>query len=266
MKNAIPTLFLAFGLFLFSCNGGNGTNGNGGPYDLTGTATLENQEEHSGIGVEILEADTFVLTDETGHYELPPLPDGDYTLNFVFPYYGNERCTITVETGMTPEKIPDVELEQLLEFLIEINDTVFYEGDTIRYTCKATNISSIPVPVWWFKAPAWIEMYLLDSTLIWASCGFYAVEVVDTLFSGEADSLPWSWGWVGVVGKEGTKFGPGVTGELYIITGVATNTIVGNEIIVVKDVYFPWADSSGYILSDYLIKKLPVAHGRIEQD
>ena len=60
-------------------------------YYPEGYATLQNQIEHSGIAIEIIELDTFIITGETGHYDLGFFKEGEYSLNFVFPYYKNNQ-------------------------------------------------------------------------------------------------------------------------------------------------------------------------------
>ena len=79
-------------------------------YYPEGYATLQNQIEHSGIAIEIIELDTFILTGETGHYDLGFLKEGAYHLNFVFPYYKNEKQKIRITRGMLDIPIPDIEL------------------------------------------------------------------------------------------------------------------------------------------------------------
>jgi hypothetical protein len=96
--------------------------------------TLQNQTEHSGIAVEILEAHTYVFTDSWGYYELPPLADGNYTLNFCFPYYKNERRNITIESGKMVERLENIELEQILLFSSALGHSHDMIYDTLHST------------------------------------------------------------------------------------------------------------------------------------
>jgi hypothetical protein len=150
-----------------------------------GYVTLENQREHSGIAIEIIELDTFIITGETGHYDLGFLKEGAYHLNFVFPYYKNEKQKIRITHGMLDIPIPDIELQQLLYHTIYADDSVLRLGETIHYVAEVTNQSDIPVPIWWYYTPPWTTVLYDDSCLVSFSFWGFDIMVYDTLFPGE---------------------------------------------------------------------------------
>ncbi len=157
-------IFLAVALLFLGCDD-DGDTDDDGPYLPEGYAYLENQEEHSGIAVEILEADTFVLTDSTGYYNLSFLPDGEYTLNCVFPYYKNESIEITISDGMVTERISEIELKQILEYQFEMEDTIFYNGDIINLSANAINISDDSLLISWSYYEACACLIFYDSII-----------------------------------------------------------------------------------------------------
>lgn len=80
--------------------------------------TLQNQNEHSGIMLRIVELDTFVLTDSCGHFEFPKLPDGNYTFEARYPYFDSKQMNILITENMIQSEV-QIELKQLFQFWIE---------------------------------------------------------------------------------------------------------------------------------------------------
>jgi len=234
---------LLFLLLFASCN----NNGSGdGPFKPEGIVTLENQEEHSGITIEILEADTFVFTDSSGYYELPPLEDGTYTLNIIFPYYWNERLSVSILEGSVSTPIPTVELTQVLEFHTNINDTIFELTDTINLSCSAVNISDFTLPVHWGMTPPWTVLLFYEGTLIDSQIPQWAALVFDTI--NPNDSLIFSSYWL-----LASSYFPG---NYEIIPGVVT--LVFNQEIIPVSTYF-----GSFGIHEKVYSKIPRKYFRI---
>ncbi len=229
-----------------------------------GYVTLQNQIEHSGIAIEIIELDTFILTGETGHYDLGFLKEGAYHLNFVFPYYKNEKQKIRITHGMLDVPIPDIELQQILYHTIYADDSVLRVGDIIHYGAKVKNQSNnIPVPIWWNTVPNWMSVFYDDSAgLVECSHGPYTMLVRNTIFPYESDSLTYALR----IGGARWIFGdPSYKGIVAVTMGILTRKIF-NELDTTWIVYFPRrTDCRGlYTMSEYVYKKLPKEFIKIE--
>ncbi len=156
-------------------------------YYPEGYATLQNQIEHSGIAVEIIEADTFIFTDSTGYYDLGFLDDGEYTLNSVFPFYKNERQVININDGELKHRIKDINLEQVLEHTLFVYDSVSYLLDYALYVeIEAKNVSNEKIVIHYFGLPWTTAQAMTNDTIIgfiiWRLC----VVGYDTLEPGES--------------------------------------------------------------------------------
>ena len=90
---------------------------------------LENQLEHSGIMVQIVELDTLVVTDSTGAFNFENLPDGNYTLDARYPYFASGRDSVVVKNGEIEGPV-HLELEQQLQFWIEPAETTLSQSNT----------------------------------------------------------------------------------------------------------------------------------------
>lgn len=148
----IPTTF--FIVFL-SCEG------NFAPLNIGGMAVrLQNQNEHSGIMVRVVELDTFVITNPIGNFELKELPDGDYTLEAKYPYFASAEQKVSVINGKITTKI-QIELNQQLQFWIEpaettisinnLSDSVYFSITGFRQ--YRVNITEDPVIVGTYLEP-----------------------------------------------------------------------------------------------------------------
>jgi len=231
-------------------------------YYPEGYAILQNQIEHSGIAIEIIELDTFIITGETGHYDLGFLKEGEYSLNFVFPYYKNEKQKIRITHGRLDIPIPDIELQQLLYFSIYVDDTVLRLGDTIRCAAEVTNKSDIPVPIWWFSYPPWQTVCYDDSSLVAFSFAGYCVMVYDTLFPGETYIRG---GAIFIGGERLLDWGVDTPykGIVAVTNGIRTYKIF-SELDTTWTIYLPLYDRIASKMSEYVYKKLPKVFIRIE--
>jgi len=221
-----------------------------------GYVTLQNQIEHSGIAIEIIELDTFIITGETGHYDLGFLRDGGYTLNFVFPYYKNEKQRIRITAGKLYFPIPDIELQQLLYYTIYVDDSLF--GRPNHYISEVTNKSDIPVPIWWYSSATWQTVCYDDSCLVAFSFAGYCVMVYDTLFPGETYSI----GGVLTIRLDWC-LDPSYKGIVAVTSGIRTYKIF-NELDTTWTIYFPQYDRIARTMSEYVYKKIPKVFIRIE--
>jgi len=115
---------------------------------------LENQTEHSGIMVKILELNRWTTTDSQGYFQFDTLQNGNYTFQARYPYFKTEEFSIMVNNGEIQPLI-NLHLKQLLQFWIEpaettvsqnnFNNPNFFAFSGMRM--KLTNISSDPVKV-----------------------------------------------------------------------------------------------------------------------
>jgi len=191
------------------------------------------------------------------------LKEGAYHLNFVFPYYKNEKQKIRITHGMLDIPIPDIELQQLLYHTIYADDSVLRVGDIIDYEAKVTNKSKIPFIVWWNTVPNWMSVFYDDSAgLVECSYGPYLAIVRDTLFPGESDSFTYTLR----IGGERWIFGDSTyKGIISVNMGILTTKIF-NELDSTLYIYLPRRAGSGsfYTMSEYVYKKLPKVFIRID--
>jgi len=233
-------------------------------YYPEGYAILQNQIEHSGIAIEIIELDTFIITGETGHYDLGFLKEGEYSLNFVFPYYKNEKQKIRITHGRLDIPIPDIELQQLLYYSIYVDDSVLRPGDTIHYLVEVTNQSEIPVPIWWYHIPPWKTVCYDDSGLVGFTFACIWIDVRDTLFPWETDTLRGGTFFIG--GErliDWMVVDPHYKGIVAVTRGILTEKIF-SELDSTWVVYFPLYYNIRRTISEYVYKKLPKEFIRIE--
>jgi hypothetical protein len=90
--------------------------------------TLQNQSEHSGIMVKLVELDTFVITDSSGNFEFPKLRDGNYTLMAKYPYFSTKLLNIIVVDSTVQTKV-QIELKQQFQFWIEPSETTMSKSN-----------------------------------------------------------------------------------------------------------------------------------------
>jgi hypothetical protein len=86
---------------------------------------LQNQTEHSGIMVKILELNRFVITDSLGYFEFDSLQNGKYTLTAKYPYFSSAQESINVKDNKIEQTV-HLELNQLLQFWVEPPETTIF--------------------------------------------------------------------------------------------------------------------------------------------
>jgi len=115
---------------------------------------LENQMDHSGIMITLVELNKFVITDSLGRFEFDSLRSGNYTLRARYPYFKTEQRTVLIEEGKIKTPV-DIVLKQQLQFWIEpaettisrsnLNDPNFFSFSGMRLYIM--NVSDSPVTV-----------------------------------------------------------------------------------------------------------------------
>jgi len=143
---------------------------------------LENQTEHSGIMVKILELNIWTITDSQGYFQFDTLQNGNYTFQARYPYFKTEKFSIMVNNGEIQPFI-NLHLKQLLQFWIEpAETTIFIYNDSCSnvllngfkqfrtnnsdVAIKLSNSSS-PIESWAIVSPKEKELniFSLDSTI-----------------------------------------------------------------------------------------------------
>ncbi len=116
--------------------------------------TLENQSEHSGIMVELLELDTFAVTDSTGKFILQNIPDGEYTMRAGYPYFSFAETKVLVQNGIIQTPV-NMELKQLLQFWVEPSETTLSALDLSTLTAYlfVKNITDTIVTIGGYSSP-----------------------------------------------------------------------------------------------------------------
>jgi hypothetical protein len=89
---------------------------------------LQNQADHSGIMIRLLELNTFTITDSLGHFEFKNVPDGNYTLQAKYPYFLTEQMGVNIKGGKIQTTIKIV-LKQQLKFWVEPAETIISLND-----------------------------------------------------------------------------------------------------------------------------------------
>jgi len=85
---------------------------------------LQNQADHSGIIIRLIELNTYTTTDSLGHFEFKSIPDGNYTLQAKYPYFSTEQIGVSIEEGKI--KVPiNIVLKQKVKFWVEPAETIF---------------------------------------------------------------------------------------------------------------------------------------------
>ena len=121
---------------------------------------LQNQIEHSGIMVRLIELDKFVITDSNGHFEFNTLPDGNYTIEAKYPYFSPEKKTIQVQYGKVQTEV-SLELKQQLQFWIQPPETTVSMGNLgspyafslSGFRQYRVNLTDVPVTVGTYVEP-----------------------------------------------------------------------------------------------------------------
>jgi hypothetical protein len=91
----------------------------GAPISEVGVKAIKNQvSDTTGIMVELIESNTFTITDSIGSFLFKDIADGEYTLRAGYPYFAFAECSVMVQNGSIQTPV-DLELQQLLQFWVE---------------------------------------------------------------------------------------------------------------------------------------------------
>ncbi|NIA30648.1 MAG: hypothetical protein GWP06_12145 [Actinobacteria bacterium] len=104
---------------------------------------LQNQSDHSGILIQLMDTDVMAVTDSLGYFVLPKTTDGEYTLQAKYPFFEIFEQRVEVTDSVLQTKIR-IELEQQIQFWVEPAETTFSISEKNKfwkYKAYATNIS-----------------------------------------------------------------------------------------------------------------------------
>jgi len=90
---------------------------------LSGTVSLQNQSEHSGVLVRIVDLDSVAVTDSSGAFAFSDVSDGRWQVEASYPYFETDAFVIEVLDGLQRNSA-NSSLRQLLRFWVELPDTL----------------------------------------------------------------------------------------------------------------------------------------------
>ncbi|NIA31950.1 MAG: hypothetical protein GWP06_18825 [Actinobacteria bacterium] len=122
---------------------------------------LQNQSDHSGVLIKLMDTDVKAVTDSLGYFVLPKAAAGEYTLQAKYPFFKILEQKVEIVDSTLQTKI-HLELEQQIQFWVE---------------------------------PAETTLSVNEKTRFWEFTG-YATNISDTMISGTTYSVPENWGLV----------------------------------------------------------------------
>jgi hypothetical protein len=153
--------------------GSDGPTGPRGKYALTGTATLDDQTDYSGIRLRIVETGATVTTTADGSFALSSLEDGDYTLKASKDFYSTLTRNLQIRNGLLVDPIGELHLTRTF-FL-------YMESDSLHYTFKSDSVF-----VWMVVQNDDVEPLNLFDGFVFP----YDFIIYDP---SEADKIVWQW-------------------------------------------------------------------------
>ena len=93
---------------------------------------LQNQSDHSGVLIKLLNTDVMTVTDSLGNFTLPKTADGEYTLQAKFPFFEIYEENVQVKNAFLQTKI-QAELKQQLQFWVEPAETTISLAEKTRF-------------------------------------------------------------------------------------------------------------------------------------
>ena len=105
---------------------------------------LQNQTDHSGVLIKVIEADAIAVTDSFGFFILPNVANGEYTLQAKYPFFKIVEQKVEIADSVLQTKV-QLELEQQIQFWVEPAETTFSISEKTKfwkYKAYATNISN----------------------------------------------------------------------------------------------------------------------------
>jgi hypothetical protein len=166
-------LAAASAVALWAGCGSDGSTGPRGKYPLTGTATLDDQTDYSGVRVRVVETGATVATAADGSFTLASLADGDYTLKASKDFYSTLTRNLQVRNGLLVDPIGELDLARTF--------FIYMESDSLHYTFRSDSVY-----VWMVLQNDDVEpLNLYDSFVI-----PYDFFIYDP---SEKDKIVWQW-------------------------------------------------------------------------
>jgi hypothetical protein len=121
---------------------------------INGVARLENQSEHSGVLLKLIELDSTAVTNADGFFSFADIPDGLWKLAVLYPYFKSDTTEVELVGGLLQRPI-EITLSQLLQFSIEpIDTTISMSGSAwddyhfrMELRGRLENVSEHPVRI-----------------------------------------------------------------------------------------------------------------------
>jgi len=157
MKKINEILFFILVIIFFGCT--KPTAPDDKVLDTDNYIHLQNQTDHSGVLIKIIDSDAMAITDSLGCFTLPKVANGEYTLQAKYPFFKIVEQSVVIADSVLQTEI-EIELEQQLQFWVE---------------------------------PAETTLTMADKTRFWEFRG-YAKNISDTVVSGTTFSIPENWG------------------------------------------------------------------------
>jgi len=168
-------LFLTIMCAISSCSdnmagmgiGGN-DGGNSAPDILTGQAFLENQEEYSGVQVELVDLALSLVTDSKGNFVLPDnMTEGQWTINASYPFFKSTSETFSVTGGLPEDKLEPLNLTQLVRFTVTCDKENYTQGETVNILLIAQNLTAEKVILASLTSPQIAFAVLKDGIIVY---------------------------------------------------------------------------------------------------
>lgn len=163
------------------------------PQPLSGTITLENQDDHSGITVILALAgvDTLLFfTPVDGSYTFPTLADGAWRFILNYQYYLAVEDTIRIVEGRATRFTGDRTLRQGLQLQAMADRTTCTAGDTVRVSLITRNVSSETLGIGFTPPGSYYLVRHEERTIAFSEPhGVAAIHFWRSFNPGEADTV-----------------------------------------------------------------------------
>jgi len=194
-----------------------GSSGGQGSSSAEGQAHLQNEQNHAGITVTIVEINVSLITNTEGVYSLVnQLADGDWTLRAVYPYFSAQEQSFTVINGVLENSLQTMLLPEKIAFTVTTDKTSYTYGETVFVTLEAVNVTSDPVTIDSMTSP--LEAFAVRFNGQTVAGGLFPGQNSEpeqvTLEPGVPQQSQWSW----------TIDNPDLAAGEYQIYGILTNS------------------------------------------
>ncbi|MEN8193485.1 MAG: hypothetical protein ABFS12_11755 [Bacteroidota bacterium] len=93
---------------------------------------LQNQTEHSGVLIKLVDTKVLAVTDSQGYFILPKTTDGEYILQAKYPFFKIIEQKVKVVDSLLETNV-QIELKQQLQFWVEPAETTITIADKSRF-------------------------------------------------------------------------------------------------------------------------------------